>query len=357
MKEIKISSSKDYSVYITSGGTYFYSYLENNKIKYIYIVTDENVYGHHKEFINSLKDKTLGVKVLKPGEGSKNINTVIDIYNELSILDINKKTAIVSIGGGVAGDICGFIASTYMRGIGLVHVPTSLMSQCDSSIGGKTGFNFSGIKNLIGTFYQPNFVYIDVNFLKTLSEFEFRNGLAEVIKYGYVCNENLFRYLEQNKKGIKEREIDKLLHIISECIVIKGKIVEKDELDTGERHILNFGHTIGHGVESACNFKIAHGEAVSIGMNFESSIGLKMGLTDYSCHNRLVSLLRYFELPLDINGLDIDINKVIEFLNKDKKKTSGLVKFVLPHKLGNAIITTDVKKSIITEIGKEMSGR
>lgn len=356
MKEIKITSSKEYNVLITSGGSGFYSWLNNNRIKNLFIITDENVNNLHSNFIDSMKDRSLGTKILKPGESTKNINTLIEIYNDLVKLDINKKTVIVSVGGGVIGDLSGFIASTYMRGIGLIHVPTTLMAQCDSSIGGKTGFNFGDIKNIVGTFYQPNFVYTDVNFVKTLNEKEYKNGIAEILKYGYVCDENLFKYIEQNKKGIKEREVDKLLHIIYECVLIKGKIVEKDELDTEERHILNFGHTIGHGIESATNFNITHGEAVAIGMNLESNIGLKMGLTDYSSHNRLLNLLKYFELPYKFDDIDVDLDKVISFINKDKKKTSGLVKFVLPHNLGHAIITTDIKKGIISEIAREMVG-
>lgn len=354
MNEINITSTKKYYISLTNGGDNLNEWLGKNKLRNIFIVTDENVYNLYTEFIDSLKSYSVGIKILKPGEETKNINTVIDIYNELIKLDINKKSAIVSIGGGVVGDISGFVASTFMRGIGLIQVPTSLMAQCDSSIGGKTGFNFGGIKNIVGTFYQPNFVYIDTNFIKTLNEKEFRNGIAEILKYGYVCDENLFNYIEENKKGIKYRECDKLIHIVNECTQIKGDIVQKDEFDTLERNILNFGHTIGHGIESASEFDISHGEAVAIGMYIESRIGLEMGVTQYENHNRLKNLLEYFELPYSLDNKKIDLEKMIDFINKDKKKTSELIKFVLPHNIGHAIITTDVNNEIIAQIVREM---
>jgi 3-dehydroquinate synthase len=347
MREIKVKASREYNIYITSGNTNFSSILERNKIKKCFIITDENVYNLHKEFLNSIKDNIIGIKVIKPGEDSKNPEVVFSIYKDLIEKGVNKKTTILAFGGGVVGDISGFVASTYMRGINLAHIPTTLLSQCDSSIGGKTGFNYGNLKNIIGTFYQPLFVYIDVNFVKTLNEKEYKNGLAEIIKYGFVCNEGLFSYIEENKKGIEEREVDKLLHIVWESARIKGDIVEKDELDSEIRHVLNFGHTVGHAIESATDFRISHGEAVAMGMNIESYIAVKQDLLEERYYDRLIKLIRYFGLPLIPEG--IDSNKLIDLMKKDKKNVTNNIKFVLPNKIGHAIITTEIKQGLISQ--------
>lgn len=351
MKDIKINSSKEYNVYVNSGSPDIYPFLDIHKIKSIFIITDKNILKFYSKFINSINDKIVGSYVIEPGEKSKSDNTILNIYYELMKSEVNRKTTIIAIGGGVVGDTAGFIASTFMRGIGIVHVPTTLIAQCDSSIGGKNGFNLGNLKNIVGTFYQPRFVYTNVNFLKTLSEREYINGLAEVIKYGYVLNRNLFNYIEENKRGIKEREIDKLLHIVSECVKIKGTVVEKDEFDVGVRNILNFGHTIGHGIESSSNFNISHGEGVSIGMNIESAISNKMGYLSQEDYNRLINILQFFKLPISMENADT--NKILEYIKKDKKKTTNDIKFVLPDRLGHAIITTEVKQDTVTKILKE----
>jgi 3-dehydroquinate synthase len=347
MREVKIRASKEYSVYISSGSSSFPSLLEKYKVKKCFVITDENVYNLHKDFIEIFKDIIVGIKVLKPGEDSKSFDVVLGIYEELLNKDVNKKTAILAFGGGVVGDIAGFVAATFMRGITLIHVPTTLMAQCDSSIGGKNGFNFKKYKNIIGTFYQPLFVYIDVNFLKTLNEKEYKNGIAEIIKYGTVYDAALFNFIEENKKGIEEKEIDKLLHIVCESAKIKGSIVEKDEFDSEMRHVLNFGHTIGHAIESLSNFKISHGEAVAIGMNIESYISVKQNLLDMKSYDRIVNIIKYFRLP--ILPEDIREDKIFEVMKKDKKNTTNNVRFVLPDRIGHAIITSEIKQGFITQ--------
>lgn len=347
MREIKVKASKEYNVYITSGNASFHSILERHKIKKCFIITDENVYNLYKDFLDPIKENILGIKIIKPGEDSKNLDVICSIYAELINKEVNKKTTILAFGGGVVGDIAGFVASTYMRGINLAHIPTTLLAQCDSSIGGKTGFNFRNIKNIVGTFYQPSFVFIDVNFVKTLNEKEYKNGLSEIIKYGLICNDGLFNYIEENKRGIEEREVDKLLHIVWESARIKGDIVEKDELDSDVRHVLNFGHTIGHAIESITGFKVSHGEAVSMGMNLESYISVKQGLLEEKSYDKLLKILKYFGLPLIPEGIDSD--KLMDLMKKDKKNVTNNIKFVLPNKIGHHIIVTEFKQGFISQ--------
>lgn len=344
MKEIKIKTSKEYSVIVTSSHQNLIFQLEIHKIKSCFIVTDENIYNLHRRYIDLLKDKAVGIYIIKPGEESKTYDVISQIYEEMIKRNVNRKTAIVAIGGGVVGDLAGFVASTFMRGLKIVHIPTTLVAQCDSSIGGKNGYNFKNIKNIIGCIYQPSFVYIDVNFIKTLSEREYINGLSEVIKYGFICNKDFFNYIETNKKGILERESDKLFHIVSECVKIKGSIVEEDEFDKDKRLILNFGHTIGHGIEIASNFKFTHGEAISLGMVIESYIALKLNLIDEKTYYKLISILSFFALPVKYT---IDIENILVYIKNDKKKTSNHIKFILPSKIGSAIIIDNLKYDFI----------
>lgn len=340
MKDIRIKSSKEYNAYIALNMDPLLFLLESHKIKKIFFITDENVLKLYEKVINMFKDKLICTWVIKPGEESKNIKTVIDIYGELLKCEADRKTAILTLGGGVVGDIGGFVASTFMRGMKLVHIPTSLMAQCDSSIGGKNGFNIEGVKNVVGTFYQPTFVFSNINFLKTLNETEFKSGMAEVIKYGMIYDNQLFKYIEENKNSIIKREPDRLMHIIHECIRIKGDIVKNDEYDTGYRNILNFGHTIGHGIESASHFDISHGEAVAVGMIIESYISEKLGYLDSASRERLYNLLDYFGLSQFPRG--IKRKSVIEFIKNDKKKLENKMKLSLPTKIGSAIIASEI---------------
>ncbi|EYE88428.1 3-dehydroquinate synthase [Fervidicella metallireducens AeB] len=355
MDEIKVNATKPYSVYISNCSLDFKLLLEDKSIKNIFIITDENVYNNHKKFIDELKDRAIGIKILKPGEESKSLDTVVSIYNELLKANVNRETHIAAIGGGVVGDISGFVASTFMRGINIIQVPTTLMAQCDSSIGGKNGFNYKGLKNIIGTFYQPKFVYIDINFLKTLNEREFKSGISEIIKYGYACDESLFSFILKNKSNIKERKTKELLYIVNKSAAIKGSIVERDELDLNLRQILNFGHTIGHAIESLSYFQLSHGEAVSIGMYLESYLSYKIGYLKWEELESLRKLIEFFKLPYF--NKNINYGEIIGIMQKDKKKISNNIKFALPDKVGHAIITTDITNDQIIECLNELKGR
>ncbi|SEF68531.1 3-dehydroquinate synthase [Caloramator fervidus] len=354
MKEIKVNSKKSYSVFITNDVNLLRGLIDTYKLHSLFILTDENVYNLYGKFLDKLFPNILGLKVIKPGEKNKNINTIMDIYDSLIEKNADKKTTLVAFGGGVVGDIAGFIASTYMRGIKLIHVPTTLMAQCDSSIGGKNGFDYKGYKNIIGSFYQPEFVFSNINFLKTLDDRQYLNGLAEIIKYAIVCDINLLNYINQNKKALSERESDKLFHIVYQCSKIKAKIIEEDEFDLNKRQILNFGHTVGHAIESYFNFEILHGEAVAIGMITEAYMAMKLKYIDEKHFNKIVELISYFNLPTKIKVDDIEL--LFSIMHKDKKKTGEKLKFVLPYDLGHAIITTDLKENFIFDALKYCLG-
>ncbi|WP_027307391.1 3-dehydroquinate synthase [Caloramator sp. ALD01] len=355
MKEIKINLKNPYSVIVTSTNSHLNFWFEQKKVGKLFIITDQNVDSIYADYFRSFEQKIIGKYIIKPGEDSKRIEIILDIYRALLKNNVDRRCTLIAFGGGVVGDIAGFVASTYKRGTNLVYIPTTIISQTDSSVGGKNGFNLDGIKNIIGTFYQPNLVYIDVNLIKTLDYRNFKNGMAEVIKYGLSLDENLFRFIEENKRAIKEREIDKLKYIVSECVKLKAGIVERDELDLGERHILNFGHTIGHAVETMFDFNILHGEAVAIGMVYESYIALKRKLISEDIFDRLIKILEYFELPTNIN-ID-NYKRFKDIICKDKKNVDNNIKIVLPQGIGRAIITTDVKADTIVQNIQEYNRR
>ena len=260
-----------------------------------------------------------------PGEQSKSLKVYEMIISELLVHRYSRNLTIVSIGGGVIGDLAGFIASSYLRGVKFIQVPTTLLSQIDSSIGGKVAINFNTRKNVIGAFYHPDLVLIDPLFLNTLSKRQFNNGMAELIKYALIKDKDLF-----NKIMIAE-SINNIDDFIYQALIIKKEIVEKDELDHHTRHLLNFGHTIGHAIESYYQFdKYLHGEAVAIGM--------AMITRKNDFHQEIVKILTKYNLPTTIN---IEPHKLFEFMQNDKKKTNtDTIKIVLLKKIGQAYLKT-----------------
>jgi 3-dehydroquinate synthase len=279
-----------------------------------FVITDKNVFKNYKRLIEQSGNRYF---VIKSGENSKSIETYAKIIKNLK--DDNR---IISFGGGVVGDIAGFVASTYKRGVPLIQVPTTLLAMVDSSIGGKNGINLKKKKNYLGTIYQPKMVLIDPLFLETLPLNEFRNGIAEIIKYGMIFNKPLLKRIEKKLNATDED----LERIIACCCKIKAKVVELDEQDKGYRHTLNFGHTIGHALELLHNLK--HGQAISIGMIKEAELGKRLGLIK----DEEINLLRR---ALNINGLQTelprgaDIDKIIELMKADKK---GPLVFALSQK-------------------------
>ncbi|MDM8533848.1 3-dehydroquinate synthase [Clostridiaceae bacterium HSG29] len=290
------------------------------------IITDKNIYEIYKEDIDNLNFE---VVVIEPGEKSKNINTYEVVINKLLNMNFNREDIIVSIGGGVVGDLSGFIASTILRGVRYIQVPTTLLSQVDSSIGGKVAVNSLYGKNLIGSFYHPLEVIVDPEFLKTLPKREVKSGMGELIKHAMIKDKNLFNLLNEYKSFDELYEnIEEILFI---SLNIKKEIVEIDEFDKGLRMILNFGHTIGHAIEKSFDEDfISHGEAVSFGMVHILEIFGKKEISE-----KLKALLIKYDI---INNYDYNIKKIFKFIENDKKIMKDIINIVVVDKIGNAYI-------------------
>lgn len=319
MKILVNTKEKKYNVVIEKGildsaSDYF------NFDRKILIITDDNI---PISYINNIKNisKLSFVFCIKNGEISKNINNYQDIMKFLIEKEFTRKDAIVAIGGGVVGDLSAFVASTYMRGIDFLNIPTTLLSQVDSSIGGKTAIDFMGVKNIIGTFYQPSAVLIDTNTLNTLPDRQFYNGLVEAIKISATCDDKLFSFIE-NSDDIK-KDIEK---IIIKSVKLKKNVVEKDTKESGLRKILNFGHTIGHAIEESCEGKLLHGECVGLGMIYFSSAKVK---------KRIISILKKYNLPVEYN---IKKDEVYKLILHDKKAASNYVDCIYVNTIGSCAI-------------------
>jgi 3-dehydroquinate synthase len=271
------------------------------------------------------------------------------IYERLLKARLDRKSVMVALGGGVVGDITGFAAATYMRGIDFAQVPTTLLAQVDSSVGGKTGVNHRLAKNMIGAFWQPRLVWVDVQTLRTLPRREFLAGLAEVIKYGIIRDEDFFDFLEGNRDRVLEMDDDSLARIIGRSCEIKAEVVSRDERESGLRAILNYGHTIGHAIETVTSYrKYLHGEAVAAGMGVEASISKTMGLIEEDQVARIKALIEAYGLPAsapEVRGLDA----LLSTMQLDKKTVSGELTFILPEKIGAVRIERGVPASVISE--------
>ncbi len=288
------------------------------------------------------------ITILIPdGEEYKDYFWSYHILSKLLEAGLDRRSVIFALGGGVIGDITGFVASTYMRGISCIQVPTTLLSQVDSSVGGKTGVNHPLGKNMIGTFYQPSLVWIDVETLKTLPPREFLAGMAEVIKYGIIRDKGLFNYLDRHSEEIRALDPEHLMNIIYRSCEIKAEVVSQDEREAGLRAILNFGHTIGHAIETITNYRrFLHGEAVAIGMVYEAKLANKKGLIKEYTVKKIRSLIKKYNLPyrLDFPYHRSDIFRAMAI---DKKAVSGRLRFVLPLEIGRVTIASDIPKSLL----------
>lgn len=303
----------------------------------IFILTDENVNRYYgKAIISKLERESYEVKVLvlSAGEETKNFSTLPEVYNALLDFNLTRSDLIITLGGGVIGDLGGFVASTYLRGVSFIQIPTSLLAQVDSSVGGKVAVDLEKGKNLVGSFYHPKSVLIDPLVLNTLENRFFIDGMAEVIKYGCIKDASLFEHL--NSISDKTELINNIGTIIHRCCDIKREVVEKDERDTGERMLLNFGHTIGHAIEQYYNYsKYTHGEAVAIGMYTISIISEKQGLTKEGTSQRIKSILEKYELPYN---MDIDIENILDTMNLDKKKLGKNLNVIILKEIGKSEI-------------------
>jgi 3-dehydroquinate synthase len=317
--------------------------------KKYFVLTVDSVFKKYGTILSrSLKRFGFIVHVfpISDGEIQKNENTLFLILKKMAQLRLQRDCCLVTLGGGVVGDIGGFAASIYMRGINFVQCPTTFLAQVDASIGGKTGVDFYGIKNLIGSFYQPKLVLIDPEVLKTLNDRQFRTGLAEVIKYGMIKDPKMFEKIEKNLQAILEKNPTALLSLISKSCQIKAEIVSGDEREEGERAWLNYGHTLGHALESYFGYRfLTHGEAVAYGMWFAALLSLKMKLCTESTFRRQVELLKKVDLLQRLPRFSIQ--KVYEKMLLDKKARSGKIQFVLTRKIGLVTIQKNVPRSFI----------
>jgi 3-dehydroquinate synthase len=286
--------------------------------------------------------------LLPDGEEYKDLLWTYYIHGELLKARFDRNSLLIAFGGGVVGDITGFVASTYMRGIRYMQVPTTLLAQVDSSVGGKTGVNHPLGKNMIGSFYQPSLVLIDVDILRTLPKREFYAGMAEIIKYGVIADRTFFDYLEKNIEDILSLG-DGLINIIRRSCEIKAEVVSKDEREGGLRAILNFGHTIGHAIETVTGYKrFLHGEAVAIGMCAAADLAVSMKIFRKDEANRLRELVEMYSLPSRVPG-DLNVSEMMSAMEVDKKVNAGKLKFILPESIGKVRIEEDVDRGLIRE--------
>lgn len=304
-----------------------------------FVITSETVSGLYRSLLNGFLENA-GIKPvvlsLPDGEGTKSLKYLSYIYDELIKNRFERGDFIIAFGGGVIGDLSGFAAATYLRGINFIQIPTTLLADVDSSVGGKTGIDHPGGKNLIGAFYQPRCVIIDVDFLDTLSERELKNGFAEVIKYGAVLDNEFFIYLENNYEKILSRHKDSLMHIIEKSCAIKADVVNKDEKEAGLRSVLNFGHSLGHAVETLYNYEtVKHGEAIAIGMVFASMLSEDLGLCTGETAGRVKTLIKNSGLPVKVP--DFSPEEYINAMKLDKKVKGKLIKFVLIKDIGSFV--------------------
>lgn len=319
------------------------------------IVTDSNVkayYGVNTEKIICGAGADTTVFSFEAGEERKTLDTVGNICRTLSQARLDRSSFVIALGGGVVGDLAGFAAAIYMRGIDFIQIPTTLLAMVDSSVGGKTGADLPEGKNLIGAFWQPRLVIIDPETLKTLPEKEVRCGLAEVVKYGVIMDDELFCDLENNVSSLKSLNLEYYTGIIARCCQLKAQIVTADERENGVRGILNYGHTFGHALELVSNFALAHGEAIAIGMNIAAELAFSAGLIDYVTVTRQRNLLSALQLPCRVPA-GMDIEEIYRGMMQDKKKVGSAIKFVVPRRIGLAEINSSFDKTaIINAIGK-----
>ncbi len=282
-----------------------------------------------------------------PGERSKTRETKREIEDMMQRARMGRDSAVIALGGGVTGDLAGFVAATYCRGVPYAQIPTTLVACVDSAVGGKTGVDTPAGKNLIGAFHQPVAVYADMELLSTLKSAEIVQGLAEVIKYGVIKDENLFEFLEKNMDGLLGRDGGKISHIVERSCSIKAEVVEKDEKEEDLRKILNFGHTVGHAVERLSDYSIPHGGAVAIGMVAESQIARRMGLLPEGEVRRIREVVKAAGLPADIPA-GMDKSGLIEAMGLDKKTRAGRIEMSLPRRIGE-IALADGRHSVVVD--------
>lgn len=323
----------------------------------VMVVTNPTVRALYGETVTkSLAEAGFQVIVaeIPDGEQYKSMDSARLLYDIAFENNMDRNCVILALGGGVIGDLAGFVASTYMRGVQFVQVPTTLLAQVDSSVGGKVAVNHPKGKNIIGSFYQPRLVISDTKVLSTLPQREFRAGMAEVIKYGIIWDRNFFEYMKKYHTDIEQMCSETMVHIVETSCSIKARVVEQDETEQGQRAILNYGHTFGHAYESLTNYKkYVHGEAVAIGMVTAAKVAVKLGMLKSEDMIRIEKLIQVYGLPVKFGALEV--RDIIESMSHDKKVRSGQVRYVLPLKIGRVEITSNVPETIISDVLRQLS--
>ncbi|HTL48225.1 MAG TPA: 3-dehydroquinate synthase [Verrucomicrobiae bacterium] len=361
MKKIKVKSSKhDYTVWVGKGalgmaGKVLKSLVFQGKV---FVLTQKKVARHHLPALRG----SLAAAGYKPevfevpdGEKAKSMGTLAAVYSRLLAKGFERRDMLLALGGGVAGDLGGYAASTYLRGIRFVNAGTTLLAQVDSSIGGKTGVNLAEGKNLAGTFYPPHAVLSDIDVLKTLPEPELRASYAEVVKYGVIRDVSLFRLLERETESALLRNPAVLEEVVVRSASIKAAVVSRDEFETrGERMILNYGHTFGHGFEKNARYRMFHGDAVSLGMACAARLAVRMKMLDPFAELRQLAVLRKLGLPVLLDAKRFQSAAIMKAMMHDKKKRAGKLRFVLPENIGSVTVRQDVPLSRVRSILREM---
>jgi 3-dehydroquinate synthase len=286
------------------------------------------------------------------GEANKTLDTVRDVYKFLIQEGFERKDLLLALGGGVVGDLTGFTASTYLRGIDFIQIPTTLLAQADSSIGGKTGVDFDGYKNMVGAFHMPKLVYMNVSVLKTLDDRQFFSGFAEIMKHGLIKDSLFYEWLLDNMYEICGRNLTVLEEMVMRSSMIKKAVVEKDPSEKGERALLNFGHTIGHAIEKAKNFELCHGECVALGCVAAAYISWKHGLLEMEEYYEVRDMFVPYHLPISVEGIVPE--EIVQLTKSDKKMEAGNIKFILLKKVGNAVIDRTVTEEDILHAVREI---
>ena len=325
------------------------------KSKKVCIITDSRVaelYGD--EVMGLLKDNSRESVIYSfpAGEENKTLDTVRDAYEFLINRKFGRKDLLIALGGGVVGDVTGFIAATYLRGVDFIQIPTTLLAQSDSSIGGKTGVDFDGYKNMVGAFYMPKLVYMNVATLKTLDDRQFFNGFAEVMKHGLIKDGLFYEWLLDMMYEIRDRDLDTLMEMVRRSCMVKKLVVEKDPKEKGDRALLNFGHTIGHAIEKAKNFTLPHGECVALGCVAAAFISWKHEWLSMDEYYEIRDMFVPFQLPISIEGIQPE--EILALTKSDKKTEGTTIKFVLLKKVGKAVIDLNVTDEDILNAVKEL---
>ena len=325
------------------------------KSKKVCIITDSRVaelYGDEVMGLLKNNSRESVIYSFSAGEENKTLDTVRDAYEFLINRKFGRKDLLIALGGGVVGDVTGFIAATYLRGVDFIQIPTTLLAQSDSSIGGKTGVDFDGYKNMVGAFYMPKLVYMNVATLKTLDDRQFFNGFAEVMKHGLIKDGLFYEWLLDMMYEIRDRDLDTLMEMVRRSCMVKKLVVEKDPKEKGDRALLNFGHTIGHAIEKAKNFTLPHGECVALGCVAAAFISWKHEWLSMDEYYEIRDMFVPFQLPISIEGIQPE--EILALTKSDKKTEGTTIKFVLLKKVGKAVIDLNVTDEDILNAVKEL---